>query len=1195
MSFVHLNLHSEFSLVDGIVRIKPLFKKLSTENAQAVALTDWGNEFGAIKFYQEAIKNKIKPLFGADTRLQLDGDQHPRKITLLAQNMTGYLNLAELLSKGYREGQVRGVPHITEEWLNIYHEGLIAIVSLESHLGHYLLNGNQSDALSFLKESLAPFLDSRLYIGLSRTGHSDETHFIEAAVTLAKENNLPLIAHNRVRFLEEEDFEAHEIRTCIQSGHIMSDPNRPKLYTPQQYLRSQEEMKALFSDLPEAIENTLELAKRCTVRLSLGKPQLPNFPIPEGMTVDEYFSQKSRDGLKKRLASLTEINDETKYWERLETELSVICTMGFPSYFLIVADFIQWAKDNAIPVGPGRGSGAGSLVAWALEITDLDPLPYDLLFERFLNPERVSMPDFDIDFCMEGRDRVIDYVADTYGREAVSQIATHGTMAARAVVRDVGRALGHPYGFVDRIAKLIPFELGITLEKALKQEPELHDLYQENEEVKALIDYARKLEGLTKSVGRHAGGVVIAPTKLTDFSPLYCEEGSNALVTQYDKDDIEAAGLVKFDFLGLRTLTIIDWALKNIAISQQKEMDITAIPLDDPATFELLKACHTTAVFQLESRGMKDLLRRMQPDTFEDIIALVALFRPGPLESGMVEDFINRKHGREAVIYPFPELEAVLKPTYGVIVYQEQVMQISQIIGDYSLGGADLLRRAMGQKKPEEMAKQRLVFMTGAEKLGFESEKAGALFDLMEKFAGYGFNKSHSAAYALLSYETAYLKAHYPAEFMAAVLSSDLDHTDKTIIFIEECQKMGLVIRRPDINSSYYHFTVDQEEIVYGLGALKGYGRAASEQLYQERESNGDYLDLYDFCRRIDLTKTGRRAIEILIQAGAFDSLDTTIESTNDRASYRAKLLATLPEALKLAEQHHRNEASGQDDLFGLFSSNAEKEKMTPANHYTLKEAPPLSEKALLQFEKETLGFFLTAHPIDRYQKEIQQLVSHSISEIISLPEPTHKWRNNSRGNNGRINNNEGEAFTAGLITAIRTAYSKAGNKMTFITLSDRYNHLEIRLFDDLLADFPGELEDDRILFMSGTLVWDTFNNRMSIRPSQLISLEMIRYQKAERFILQNKTMINKEEVSELIAVLNQPPPDQRLISQNASGDEIWSPPPKAIPLLFKYNKKEGASCFIKLGKNFVFYPSESNLDYLATHFSDKFSFYLRY
>ncbi len=1156
MQFTHLNLHTEFSLVDGIIRIKPLFAKLKELGMTAIALTDLGNEFGAIKFYQEALKTGIKPLFGADV-LVMDEEEKVGKVTLLAQNYQGYLNLAELLSHGYREKQIRGIPYATPEWLTQYHEGLIIILSKESHFGQALLNQGEEYAQACLDTIYAPFVKDRLYLGLKRIGQEGDEAYIQAALEFAEKKNLPLVAHNEVRFMEESDFEAHEVRTCIQSGHTLLDRNRPKNYTKEQYLKSPETMEQLFADIPEAIENAKEIAKRCTVKLDLGTPQLPHITPPEGMTIEEYFRAKSEAGLAERIGEKSA--ETAEYWERLDTEINVILQMGFPDYFLIVADFIQWSKDNAIPVGPGRGSGAGSLVAWALKITDIDPLPYDLLFERFLNPERVSMPDFDVDFCMEGRDRVIEYVANKYGREAVSQIATHGTMAAKAVVRDVGRALGHPYGFVDRIAKLIPFEIGITLEKAMMQEPELHDLYHEDEEVKILIDFAKQLEGLTKSVGRHAGGVVIAPTKLTDFSPLYCEEGSTALVTQYDKDDIEAAGLVKFDFLGLRTLTIIDWALKNVEKRHEIEIDLHELPLDDKPTFDLLKACQTTAVFQLESRGMKDLLRRMQPDTFEDIVALVALFRPGPLESGMVEDFINRKHGREEVEYPFPELEPVLSPTYGVIVYQEQVMQISQIIGNYTLGGADLLRRAMGAKLPEVMAEQRELFMAGAKELGFDADKAGRLFDLMEKFAGYGFNKSHSAAYALLSYQTAYLKEHYPAEFMAAVLSADLDHTDKIVIFIEEVKAMNLPLRRPNINESDYQFTVSQEgEIIYGLGALKGYGKAASLQLVEEREKNGPYKDLFDFCKRIDLSKTTRRAIEILIRAGAMDCLEPSLESVPQRAAYRASLLATLPEAVRLADQHHKNESSGQNDLFGLFADDPAEEVS-----YPLTEATPMTDMELLQAEKGALGFYFTAHPIDQYQKEVDQLTTHSLSSIIAMPEPQYH----------QSKNGDDSICIAGFVLETRAIYSKAGNRMNFVTIDDGKARMELRLFDEELEAFGQPIETDTILFLRGGLTWDSFNNEMRIRVTALHTLEEMRQRHAEYLLIQNSTKVTESDVAELFQDLEKYRPEDG----------------KGMTIAFRYCT-EFAHAVLQISPNLHVRPAEELLTEIKQKYYNRFT-----
>ena len=1126
MTFTHFNLHTEFSLVDGLIRIKPLFAKLKEAGMTAAVLTDLGNEFAAIKFYETANRSGIKPIFGADCLL-LDADNKVGRITLIAQNYQGYLNLAELLSFGYRYNQVRGVPYITYEKLHEFAEGLIVILAKESHFGTALLNQGEAAAGKILTNFYAPFIEDHLYIGIKRLEQENDERFIQEVLPVIETFNLPLIALNDVRFLQESDFEAHEVRAAIQSGHSMLDPNRPKNYSPKQYLRSASEMEALFHDFPDAIENSIELVKRCTVELTLHKPQLPAFPIPEGMTIEEFFKAESYRGLVDRIGERTPENDKPDYWDRLDVELNVINNMGFPGYFLIVADFIQWAKDNEIPVGPGRGSGAGSLVAWALKITDLDPLPYDLLFERFLNPERVSMPDFDVDFCMEGRDRVIEYVANTYGREAVSQIATHGTMAAKAVIRDVGRALGHPYGFVDRIAKLIPMDIGITLEKAMMQEPELHDLYHQDEEVKILMDLAKQLEGLAKSVGRHAGGVVIAPTKLTDFSPLYCEEGSAALVTQYDKDDIEAAGLVKFDFLGLRTLTIIDWAIKNIAYNRDIKVEIQSLPLDDKGAFDLLKACQTTSVFQLESRGMKDLLRRMQPDTFEDIVALVALFRPGPLESGMVEDFINRKHGREEVAYPFDELEGVLKPTYGVIVYQEQVMQISQIIGNYSLGGADLLRRAMGKKLPEEMEKQRTLFMEGANTLGFDTEKAGRLFDLMEKFAGYGFNKSHSAAYALLSYQTAYLKCHYPAEFMAAVLSADLDHTDKIIIIIEEVKEMKIPLIRPSVNESYHAFTVNREgAIIYGLGALKGYGKAAALQLIEEREANGPYVDLFDFCRRIDLSKTSKRAIDILIRAGALDCLDSSVQTVADRTAYRAKLMATMGEAIRLADQHRKNESSGQGDIFGLFEAEPSAEPQ-----YALQDAMPMTEKELLHAEKAVLGFFFSAHPIDQYRSELEAVITTSLTTLKNMPEPQY----HSRGHDDSV-------LIGGLVTSFYTRISKAGNKMYFVVLDDGRSRVELRLYENTIEEYNREIGVDSILFVRGGYSWDSFNNAMTLRTTSLHSLEEIRETNAKYLLIENHSPINVKTTSEIF---------KRLMLHK--DDE------KGLEVVFKYTNRESS------------------------------------
>ncbi len=1075
VSFVHLRVHSEYSLVDGLVRVKPLVKAAAKAGMPAVAITDQCNLFAMVKFYKAAIGEGVKPIIGVDLWLENEQEpSQPSRLTLLCKDRTGYRNLSELISRTFIENQQRGIPMIRKAWLAGHQAGLIALSGgREGDVGQALLAGNRDLAASLITDWLRLFADN-FYLEVSRTGRSGEEDYLHAVVDLAGVMGMPIVATNDVRFLTRGEFDAHEVRVCIHDGRTLDDPRRPHRYTDQQYLRTPEEMAALFADLPEALENSVEIAKRCNLELTLGKYFLPDFPIPAGMTIDEFFRQQARNGLEQRLPKLFDATapdfaaKRKPYDERLELELDVIIQMGFPGYFLIVADFIQWAKKNAIPVGPGRGSGAGSLVAYALTITDLDPLAYDLLFERFLNPERVSMPDFDVDFCMEGRDRVIDYVASHYGREKVSQIITYGSMAAKAVVRDVGRVLGHPYGFVDGISKLIPFEVGITLDEAMEKEPQLKDRYDGDEEVHDLIDMAKLLEGITRNAGKHAGGVVIAPTALTDFAPLYCEQGGAGLVTQFDKDDVEAVGLVKFDFLGLRTLTIIDWAIDNIKLRHGGErLDITLLPLNDKPSYDLLKACKTTAVFQLESRGMKDLIKRLQPDCFEDIIALVALFRPGPLESGMVDDFINRKHGRAKVEYPFPETEPILKPTYGVIVYQEQVMQISQVVGGYTLGGADLLRRAMGKKKPEEMAQQRSLFLAGAEKLGFDLTKAGALFDLMEKFAGYGFNKSHSAAYALVSYQTMWLKAHYPAEFMAAVLSADMDNTDKVVTLIDECHDMKLAVVPPSVNSSAYRFTVHSNgSIVYGLGAIKGVGEAAIEGIVTEREAKGLFKDLFDFCQRIDLKKANRRVLEALIRAGALDELGPN----------RATLMAALPQALAMAEQHLQNHQAGVEDLFG-FDGGAL--VSSPARYEQMAEWP---EDVRLGGEKETLGLYLTGHPIDQYLEELKRFISSRIVDLKPSRDQT--------------------VVVAGLIVAMRTMMTKRGDKMAFITLDDRSGRIELAVFSDVFPRYRDLIAKDRLIVVEGEVSLDDYSGAYKLRALHLYDIEQARERFAKRLVI---------------------------------------------------------------------------------------------
>ncbi len=1090
-AFVHLHLHTEYSLVDGIVRIKPLVQAVGAAGMPALAVTDQCNLFAMVKFYRAAIEQGIKPIIGVDLRVHPEripklGVAHKggerrgaaaeantspmTRLILLCQNETGYRNLTRLVSRSYIEGQQRGAPCIHKEWLNGASDGLIALSGGHAgDVGLALLAGNRGLAERLLAEWKALFPD-RFYLQLQRTGRATEEDYLHAAVELALATATPVVASNDVRFLKQEDFEAHEARVCIHEGRTLADPRRPREYSEQQYLRSPAEMAELFADIPEALENTLEIARRCNLELQLGQNYLPAFPMPENTNAEDHCRTQAQLGLEKRLATLfpepeLRATQRPHYEQRLATELEVVTGMGFAGYFLIVADFVKWAKDNVIPVGPGRGSGAGSLVAYALEITDVDPLRYGLLFERFLNPERVSLPDFDIDFCMEGRDRVIDYVTELYGRERVSQIITYGTMAAKAVVRDVGRVLGQPYGFVDTIAKLIPFDLGITLDEAIKQEPVLRARYEQEEDVHALIDLARSLEGLTRNAGKNASGLVIAPSKLTDFLPLYCEQGATGVVSQFDKDDVEAVGLVKFDFLGLRTLTIIHWAVQTI-IANGAEMDITQIPLDDKATFDLLKACSTAALFQLESRGMRDLVKRLQPDCFDDIVALVALFRPGPLQSGMVDDFITRKHGRTKVSYPHPDLEPILRPTYGVILYQEQVMQIAQVLAGYTLGAADLLRRAMGKKKPAEMAKQRAIFTEGARARGVKEKNATAIFDLMEKFADYGFNKSHSVAYALLSYQTAWLKANHPAAFMAAVLSSDMDNTDKVVMLIDECRAMKLSVLPPNINACEYTFTAkDDNTILYGLGAIKGVGAAALDGMIANRAGQGPFIDLFDFCRRIDLRKANRRVLDAMVRAGALDELGPG----------RATLMASLPAALSMAEQQVRDHAVGQNDLFGATTATA-----LPAARFV--NVPDWDEEQRMIYEKETLGLYLTGHPIVRYQQELAEITT---ARIVDL-KPTK----------------DQSVVIAGFVMAIRAMNNRRGERMAFLTLDDRSARIELGVFADVYPRYRDLLIKDKLLVVDGVVSVDEYTGGYKMSAEHIYDINQAREIYAKRLVI---------------------------------------------------------------------------------------------
>ena len=1090
--FVHLHLRTEYSLIDSTVRIPALMQRCAADEMPAIALTDRNNLFAMVKFYRQAIQAGVKPIIGADLCVENpDEPSRPHTLVVLCQNNEGYRRLSELITRAFLEGQYRGEARVRREWLTADAcAGLIALSGgLHGDVGHALRRGHSELALERLRGWQDVFGD-RYYLELIRTDRRGEEDCVQASLALAADCGVPVVASNDVRFLEPGDFNAHEARVCIHEGRSLADPDRPRHYSAAQYLRNGEEMATLLDDVPEAIANGLEIAKRCNFSLSLGKSVLPAFPVPDGQTEAAFLESEARQGLERALEPVfvqegiatADCQVERQacsapYFERLATELDVIRGMGFPGYFLIVADFIRWARDNGVPVGPGRGSGAGSVVAWVLGITDLDPLAHDLLFERFLNPERVSMPDFDVDFCMEGRDRVIEYVAERYGRDRVAQIITFGTMAAKAVIRDAGRVLSQPYGFVDRIAKLVPFEIGMTLDKALDQSDELAAMYADDEEVAAIIDLARSLEGLVRNAGKHAGGVVIAPDRLTDFAPLYCEDGGTNIVTQLDKDDVEAIGLVKFDFLGLRTLTIIHWAERIVNASHPDlDFDIAGAPMDDPKTFELLQSTKTAAVFQLESSGMRDLIKRLRPDQFDDLVALVALFRPGPLQSGMVDDFIERKHAtdRSQIDYLHPDLEPVLRETYGVILYQEQVMQIAQVLAGYTLGGADLLRRAMGKKKPEEMAKQREIFVTGAVERGVAEPVATHIFDLMEKFAGYGFNKSHSAAYAVLSYQTAYLKAHYPAAFMAAVMSADLQNTDRLVTLKDDCRQLGLKLVAPDVNRSDYHFSVsDQRGILYGLGAIKGVGRAAVESLIAERAANGPFDGLASFCRRMDHERVNRRALEAMIKAGALDGFGQT----------RRALMLEVPEALKGADQQARAAAAGQNDMFGLAEPAVAAEPAPPPAEWP--------ESVLLGNEKEALGLYLTGHPFDAVRNDARYFVDGKLGDVAREPPP--------ETSNGERNYAQArrEVTLAGLVVDVR----KRGNRVS-VVLDDDSGRMEISLFSEAFQEFRHLLVKDEIVVVAGGLRYDDFLGAWTVNAKSVLPIDRVIESRAQRMLL---------------------------------------------------------------------------------------------
>jgi len=1143
--FVHLRLHTEFSVVDGTNRIEDIVKAAAADGQPALAITDLNNLFGAIKFYKEGRGKGVKPVVGCELMLQgLGSDvQAVTRVLLLVQNHRGYLNLCEILARAWTRNVVRAQAVARLEWLQELNEGLILLSGAQAGpIGQALLQGDEGRA-SELALQLAGLFPHRFYLELQRAGRPEDEPHVAAAVQLAARLNLPVVATHPVQFTKEDDYEAHEARVCIAEGEILANPRRVRRFSREQYFKTQAQMEALFEDIPSAVSNTLEVARRCNLVLELGRPRLPNFPTPNGMPIEEYFRFASHEGLEARLAHLfpdaaERERQRPRYEERLEFELGIILKMGFPGYFLIVGDFINWAKKNGCPVGPGRGSGAGSLVAYALKITDLDPLQYSLLFERFLNPERVSMPDFDIDFCQGNRDRVIEYVKEKYGRDAVSQIATFGTMAARAAVRDVGRVLDMSYTFCDGISKLIPNKPGthITIADALLQEPTLKERYDREEEVRTLLDLAQKLEGMTRNIGMHAGGVLIAPGKLTDFTPLYQQPGSDSAVSQYDKDDVEAAGLVKFDFLGLATLTILELAREFIARRHPSQQDFAfeTIPLDDARTYKLFTDGKTEAVFQFESRGMQGMLRDARPSRLEDLVALNALYRPGPMD--LIPTFVARKHGRETVEYPHPLVEPVLSETYGIMVYQEQVMKTAQVLGGYSLGGADLLRRAMGKKKAEEMAQHREIFRAGAAKNGISEEKADEVFDLMEKFAGYGFNKSHAAAYSLLAYHTGWLKVHFTAEFYCANMTIEMDNTDKLKVLHEDAVKnFGMSFEPPDVNRGTWRFEPMSDKVIrYGLGAIKGTGQSAIEAIVAAREGKGSgpsgadsgpFKSLYDFCCRVDRSRINKRTVEALIKAGAFDTLHRN----------RAELVASIDRAYEFAAAQDAN--ANQGGLFDLGDTHGASTQEPP-----LVEATPWGVKEQLSQEKTALGFYLSGHLFDEVEREVRRFCRRRIEELVDTREPL---------------------LLAGIVTDLRVINGQRG-KLALFKLDDKSDVIEAAADESVFSPHRAWFKDDELVIVQAKLQPDRFSGGFRLNIQQIWDLATARC----RFGKYLKVAVNGT-APDIQRLVREFPPKKEMTEQ---GELV-----RGLPVRLEVLREE-ARAELQLGEQAKFFPTDAAL-----------------
>ena len=1157
--FVHLRVHSEYSVSDSIVRIDSLAAAAAADAQGALALTDSANLFGWVKFYRAARGKGIKPILGLDAWITNDAERdRPHRLLLLVRDRTGYLNLCELLSRAWLENEWRGRGEIRREWFDERllrgpdgHHGLIALSGAQAgDVGQALLAGSLGAAESLAHDWARRFPDA-WYVELQRSGHADAEPQVRAAAALAARLGMPVVATHPVQFLNRDEYRAHEARVCIADGEMLANPRRVRRFTQEQYFRPQAEMADLFADLPEALSNSVEIARRCSLTMELGKSRLPDFPTPDGLTIEDYLRRLAADGLEHRLLKCfpdpeARERERPRYVERLRTECETIIQMGFPGYFLIVADFINWAKAHGVPVGPGRGSGAGSLVAFALGITDIDPLPYALLFERFLNPERVSMPDFDIDFCQDNRWKVIEYVREKYGAQAVSQIATFGTMASKAVIRDAGRVLDMPYTFCDQLSKLIPIVQAkpVSLAKAREAEPLFAERERKEEEVRQLLAVAEPLEDLIRNVGMHAGGVLIAPGKLTDFCPLYKAPGTDSVVAQFDKDDVEAVGLVKFDFLGLRNLTIIQLAVDYINRNEpDRRLDLSTLSFTDPKAYQILKDANTTAIFQVEGDGMKKLLKKLQPDRFEDIIAVLALYRPGPLGSGMVDDFILRKKGQQKIDYFHPDLTQCLEPTYGVIVYQEQVMQIAQIIAGYTLGGADLLRRAMGKKKAEEMAQQRAIFNEGAAGKGHDPNLATQLFDLMEKFAEYGFNKSHTAAYAVVTYQTAWLKAHHPAEFMAATLSSDMDDTDKVQLFVKDALDNKVAVLGPDINASGFRFDpIDSRTVRYGLGAVKGTGEGAVQEILRARTER-PFTDLFEFCARIDRRVVNRRTIEALVRAGAFDALDTD----------RAKLLTNVPQAMEAAEQQAAN--ANQSSLFGGADGSDTIEPQWLA-------CPPWDERNRLREEKTALGFYLSGHLFKGHEAEVRRFVKTKLVDLPRIAETTY---------------GSAAVTVAGIVTSLQVGMTRRG-KMIRLGLDDTTAAVEIVIFNELYESARGLLKEDELLVIHGKVSKDEYSGGFRLSAERVLDLTRARQEHARMLLLR---MNGGSDGARLRTLLE--PYRARMVGEVPNGgvfsaeDDDTPPPPRGCPVEIHYHTSQ-ARCAVRLGDAWRIRPDEALL-----------------